>query len=176
MLDGERVSGIDSDLSAGPISLTKAAKLAQNENVAFMGDTKNGPFDIPGNLARNWMCLPANPNGRSNADVLKPWRNGRDLTRRSEGKWIIDFGPSMDKTEAALYETPFEYVYERVKPARERNRNRKVRECWWLHEAPRPIMWKALKGLSKYIATPRVAKHRLFVWCDVRICPDCQLS
>ena len=33
-------------------------------------------------------------------------------------------------------------------------------------------MWRALKGLSRYISTPRVAKHRLFVWCDARICPD----
>ena len=29
--------------------------------------------------------------------------------------------------------------------------------------------------MSRYIATPHVAKHRLFVWCDVRICPDKQL-
>ena len=33
-------------------------------------------------------------------------------------------------------------------------------------------MWRALNGLSRYIATPTVAKHRLFVWCDVRVCPD----
>ena len=30
-------------------------------------------------------------------------------------------------------------------------------------------------GFSRYIATPTVAKHRLFAWCDVRICPDHQL-
>ena len=36
-------------------------------------------------------------------------------------------------------------------------------------------MWQALDGLSRYIATPRLAKHRLFVWCDARICPDSQL-
>ena len=36
-------------------------------------------------------------------------------------------------------------------------------------------MWRALDGLSRYIATPTVAKHRLFVWCDARICPDHQL-
>ena len=33
-------------------------------------------------------------------------------------------------------------------------------------------MWRALEELRRYIATPRVAKHRLFVWCDTRICPD----
>ena len=36
-------------------------------------------------------------------------------------------------------------------------------------------MWRALDGLTRYIATPTVAKHRLFVWCDTRICPDHQL-
>ena len=30
-------------------------------------------------------------------------------------------------------------------------------------------------GLSRHIATPTVAKHRLFVWLDSRIYPDCQL-
>ena len=30
-------------------------------------DRKNGPFDIPGDLARQWLRLPANPNGRPNA-------------------------------------------------------------------------------------------------------------
>ena len=175
ILDGKTVSSINADLTAGAADLTKAVQLPQNKKVAFMGDTKNGPFNIPGDLARFWLCLPANPNGRSNAEVLKPWRNGRDLTRRPEGKWIIDFGPSMEYTEAALYEAPFEYVNERVRPTREKNRNRKVREYWWRHEAPRPVMWKALEGLTKYIATPTVAKHRLFVWLDVRICPDHQL-
>ena len=33
-------------------------------------------------------------------------------------------------------------------------------------------MWAALDGLSRYIATPRVAKYRLFVWLDARVCPD----
>ena len=33
-------------------------------------------------------------------------------------------------------------------------------------------MWAALANLPRYIATPTVAKHRLFVWCDSRICPD----
>ena len=36
-------------------------------------------------------------------------------------------------------------------------------------------MWEALDGMRRYVATPRVAKHRLFVWLDARVCPDCQL-
>ena len=174
-LDGIYVSRINADLNAGAIDLTKAEVLPRNENVAFMGDTKNGSFDVPGDLAREWLYLPANPNGRPNSDVLKPWVNGRDLTQRSAGKWIVDFGWSISEEEAALYEIPFSNVAGNVKPARQRNRNKKIREFWWRHEAPRPVMWKALEGKSRYIATPTVAKHRLFTWLDSRICPDHQL-
>ena len=38
-----------------------------------------------------------------------------------------------------------------------------------------PDMWHALHGMSRYLATARVAKHRLFGWYDARICPDSQL-
>ena len=36
-------------------------------------------------------------------------------------------------------------------------------------------MRQALDTVPRYIGTPRVAKYRLFVWCDASICPDCQL-
>ena len=174
-LNGTTVTGIQSDLTADDLNFAKVIRLPRNASVAFMGDTKNGAFDIPGDLARAWLRLPTNPNGRPNADVLKPWVNGMDLTRRSAGKWIIDFGPSMNEAHAAFYEMPFSYVVEHVKPVREQKRAKKVREFWWRHEAPRPNMWQALDGLPRYIATPTVSKYRLFDWFDVRICPDHQL-
>ena len=87
----------------------------------------------------------------------------------------MDFGWRLDAGEAALYEKPFSHIAENVKPARQLNRNKKVRDFWWRHEAPRPVMWKALDDLSRYIATPTVAKYRLFVWLDARVCPDHQL-
>ena len=55
------------------------------------------------------------------------------------------------------------------------NRREAYREYWWRHVEPRQGMWKALEGVSRYIATARVAKHRLFGWYDVRICPDSQV-
>ena len=137
-----------------------------------MGDTKGGPFDIPGDLAREWLRLPANPNGRNNSDVLKPWFNGMDITRRPAGKWIVDFGMATTDKDAALYQEPFRLMRERVRPKWEQQSASGRRDQWFLHHRPRPNMWRALDGLSRYIATPRVAKHRLFVWLDARICPD----
>ena len=174
-LNGTKVEQINSDLTAGTLDLTRAKKLKQNKGVAFQGDIKRGPFDISGDKARTWLSLPANPNCRPNSDVLKPWVNGIDLTRRPSGKWIVDFGDTMNESEAALYEVPFEYIEKFVKPIRQQNRERKSREFWFRHWNPRPTMWEALDGLSRYIATPRVSKHRVFVWLDTRTCPDCQL-
>ena len=178
-LDGQSVDEIHTDLTAKSdgtgTDLTQAKRLAKNSGVAFMGDTKGGPFDIPGNLAREWLRLPTNPNGRPNADVLRPWINGMDLTRRPAGKWIADFGWSMSEGEAALYEEPFRHAKEHVYPMRQRNRREAYRVYWWRHVEPRQGMWRALDGLTRYIATPRVAKHRLFAWCDTRICPDSQV-
>ncbi len=171
-LNGIRVTGIQSDLTAGDMNFAKVIRLLCNDGVAFMGDTRNGDFDIPGDLARAWLRLPTNPNGQPNVDVLKPWINGMDLTQRPAGKWIIDFGPTMNEADAAFYETPFSYIEEHVRPERKKKSAKKIRDFWWRHEAPRPNMWQALNGLSRYIATPRVAKHRLFVWLNTRICPD----
>ncbi len=178
-LDGEPADEIHTDLTARRgetgTDLTGAKRIPANIGVAFMGDTKGGPFDIPGDLAREWLRLPANPNGRPNADVLKPWLNGMDLTRRPAGKWIVDFGWEMAEKDAALYEAPFGHVEEHVWPMRQRNRRESYRANWWRHVEPRQGMWKALDGLPRYIATPGVAKHRLFAWLDSRICPDHRL-
>ena len=173
-LGGQDEPRINADLTA-TVDLTQVGRLTRNAGVAFMGDIKRGAFDGAGDLAREWLRLPANPNGRPNSDVLKPWVNGMDLTRRPAGKWIIDFGWVMSENDAALYEAPFAHIAEHVKPMRQRNRERASREFWFRHWNPRPAMWEALDGLSRYIATPRVAKHRLFVWLDSRVCPDCQL-
>ena len=174
-LNGIEEIRINADLTAKTFDLTRTTPLACNNSVGFQGDIKRGSFDIRGETARDWLRMPANPNGRLNADVLKPWVNGMDLTRRPADKWIVDFGFSMSESEAALYDAPFTHITEYVKPIRQRNREKKSREFWFRHWNPRPGMWKALTSLSRYIATPTVSKHRLFVWCDVRICPDHQL-
>ena len=173
-LDGKETTRISSDLSSGDFDLTKAVPLACNHDVSFNGIFKHGPFDIPGELAREWLQLPTNPNGRPNSDVLKPWINGMDVTRRPAGKWIIDFA-QMSEVEAAFYEEPFRYAMNHVYPIRRENNRKRRRIYWWQHGETSMGMWGGLSRLPRYTATPRVAKHRLFVWLNARIYPDCQL-
>ena len=174
-LNGRPTDRIHADLTEDGIDMTRVARLDRNRATGFLGVYKNGPFDVPGDLARTWLRLPANPNGRPNADVLKPRMNGMDLTRRPAGNWIVDFGENMSESQAALYEAPFAHIVEHVKPLRLTRRRERHRRYWWRHGETRPGMWRALHGLSRFIATPTVSKHRLFVWLDAGICPDHQL-
>jgi type II restriction/modification system DNA methylase subunit YeeA len=175
-LDGKRVSKIYADLTAADFGgdLTRAAVLTTNVG-AYIGDQKTGPFDIDGTLARSWLQLPLNPNGRPNSDVLKPWANGNEVTGRWSDKWIIDFGVDLTERKASLYEAPFAYVVEAVRSRRAGLREVRADKQYWLHQRPRPEMRRAVSPLARYIVTPRVAKHRLFVWLNRCILPDSRL-
>ena len=91
-LDGAAVDEIHTDLSArrggDGIDLTDGPVSGGERQRLVKGDEKSGPFNVSGDLAREWLRLPANPNGRTNADVLKPWINGMDVTRRSADKQV----------------------------------------------------------------------------------------
>jgi SAM-dependent methyltransferase len=208
-LNGLVVPAIHADLSAETSNLVATLPQPQNLGVAFMGDTKGGAFDIDGGRARAWLAEPLNPNSRPNSDILSPWINGFDLTRRPRDMWIVDFGWTMSEHEAALYEAPFDYAVEKIKPERAPRQVRGYAKAWWRHERPRPEMWEALGSrtrhgrarpghprpsaapdgvdarhkaghdaggeLRRYVVTPTVAKHRLFVWIEPAVCPDHQL-
>jgi type II restriction/modification system DNA methylase subunit YeeA len=147
-LDGKPVSDIHSDLTSDAFDLTRAKRLDENLGIAFMGDTKGGSFDIPGEVARLWLQAPLNPNGRPNAEVLRPWVNGQDVTRRPSDKWIIDFGWDMSERDASYFESPFGHVRDKVYPERLENRRDSYRKYWWRHGEPRPALLARLKNLG----------------------------
>ena len=162
-LDGVSVAEINADLTAGA-DLTRAQRLTENRNLAFQGISKVGAFDISESEAAKMLSQPNNPHGKHNSDVVKRWFNGRDITSRSSDMWIIDFGTVMPEDEAALYEAPFEYVKENVRPGRIRNKAKWLPKNWWFHGHLRANMRQALLPLRRYIATSITGKHRLFAW------------
>jgi type II restriction/modification system DNA methylase subunit YeeA len=179
ILNGQPVTEIHADLTGraldtSHLDLTQAKPLKENTGTSFQGSQKIGAFDIPGDLARQWLLLP-NPHGRPNSDVLKPSWNGLDVTRRPRDGWIVDFGTATTEHEAMLYEAPFEYVLRRVKPEREKNPRPVRAKYWWRHGDPQPAMRAALIPLARCIATPEVAKHRVFVWLPTSVLPDKKL-
>ncbi len=167
-LDGQPVGRINSDLTANQdqdavLDLTVASPLQPNAGSSFIGTQKGGPFDIPGDIARSWIKEP-NVNNRNNIEVVRPWINGMDITRRPSGTWIIDFGSYMDSDEACGFESPYAHALANVKPTRDNLARDGHRIYWWRHAESRPGMRKALEELPRFIATPRVSKHRVFAW------------
>ena len=169
-LDGAALPSINANLTGGA-DLTQARQLAENADLSFMGDIKVGPFELTAEAAAAMLAEP-NPHGRPNSEVVKRWRIGRDLNQISRDMWIIDFGVNMSAADAALYEAPFEYVREKVKPQRDGNRNARFRNYWWLHGSPGRARREALADLPRYIGTSMVSKHRIFVWIDGAVLPD----
>jgi hypothetical protein len=172
-LDGQSVVSINANLTTG-LDLTRVVALHENQDICFMGDTKGGPFEIEAAQAERLLGSP-NPDGRSSSLVVRRSMNAADVAGRSRGMWIIDFGIEMPEVEAALFEGPYEQVRRKVRPYRAVNARGRYRELWWIHAEPRPGMRSALSGLRRYIATPAVSRHRLFVWVSADVLPDHRL-
>src|SRR5688572_14499638 len=126
-----------------------------------MGDTKGGSFDIPIEIALGMIREPS-VSGKATSDVVTPWCNGLDITRRLRNVWIVDFGCEMNEPDASRFDAPIGFVRKHVLPIRQTNNREAYRKKWWIHVEPRPAMRAAYSGLSRFLATPNVTKHRLF--------------
>ena len=172
VLDGRLVGIINSNLTASA-DVSSAKPLPANSGIAFIGTTKGGSFDLPEEEAVRLLHFSGNPNRLPNSDVLKPIVNGLDILRRKPQRWLID-NEERSLSDAALFEAPHRIVVERVKPARDDNRDKWLKDNWWKLQRVRPEMRASLRGLSRFIATPRVAKHRVFVWFQWPVITDDQ--
>ncbi len=161
-LDGMAVRSINPDLTQ-TLDLTVAVPLGENRSICFMGPSPKAPFDIDNATAEQMLAAGDNPNGRSNSDVIRPVASGIDLVRRPRGLWTIDFG-LRNQDEAAGYILPYQHVLQHVYPIRSKNRRASYAERWWQYAEARPGMRAALLGKPRFIATPEVAKYRVFVW------------
>jgi type II restriction/modification system DNA methylase subunit YeeA len=61
-------------------------------------------------------------------------------------------------------------------PARIENADRQRREKWWRLGRSGAELRTAAALLSRAIATPRVAKHRFFVWIVPKVLPDSRIN
>jgi hypothetical protein len=170
MLDDKPVPSINSDLTSD-MDATTALPLLENRKMWAYGSQQKGEFDVTHEVAQELLSAP-NPFGKPSHNVVKRSINGKQLLQHDRVSWVIDFGENMSAAEAALYEAPFEYVREVVYPKREHHREKIQREKWWLHARPSPKYRKILATQDRYLATPVVSKHRVFVWLDRNVLVD----
>ena len=171
VVEEHRTAALNSDLSAHA-NVTRAADepLLANEGLSSNG------FNVVG---RGFVLEPEEAkklleDDPERAEIVRPYRNGRDLTQYSRGVYIIDFGTRSEE-EAREWPALFDIVRDRVKPERDTNNRERYRKLWWQFGETRPGMREALDGLPRYIATPYVSKHRFFTFLDSSIAPDDKL-
>ena len=111
-----------------------------------------------------------NPDGRSNRDVVRPWVNGLDITGRPRGHvdhrlrdrtWRARRPRSTRRRSSTSAST--------CKPMRAHRAPAALsRTLVAARRAAIAACARRCAGLPRYIATPTLAKHRLFVWLDRR--------
>ncbi|SHL96808.1 class I SAM-dependent DNA methyltransferase [Hymenobacter psychrotolerans] len=103
---------------------------------------------------------------------IRPYRNGKDLTARPRGVYLVDLFGLTEAEAIREYPAVYQHLYTHVKPERDNNNRKKLKEIWWQFGETRKGLRLALHGLPRYIATAETAKHRIFQFLDAGIAPD----
>lgn len=106
---------------------------------------------------------------------LKDYRNGKDIMQIPRNIKVIDLYPLKEHEVRQKFPALYQWLVDRVKPERLQNKDKSLRENWWLHRRNNEDMRKSLKDLIRYIATVQTAKHRAFVFLAASILPDDKL-
>ena len=106
---------------------------------------------------------------------IRSYRNGRDLTSRPRGVYVIDLFGLIESEIVAKFPEIYQHILTHVKPERDKSRDKGFRERWFVFGRTRGDLRNALIGLRRYIATPETAKHRIFQFLDMDIMPDHKL-
>lgn len=174
VLDGVSVKRINANLTKAT-DVVDAVRLITNCGRAFIGSCKGGSFDISDAEALALLVTRGNPHLKPNSDVVRPVANSDDLLKTREQRWIID-NAALSLELAGQYEGPHKMVVERVKPHRDNNRDKWLRDNWWRPQRMRPEMRLGIGPLSRFFVTPTTSKHRVFIWMSHPVLPDHKLT
>ena len=171
VLDGVEVDGISPALRSTDNDVSSAVGLAANKGVAFQGPIPVGDGFLLDDAEAT--ALLERPEAKYK-EVVRPYLIGRDIAedpRQRPRRWIIDFA-SKPLEDARRWPAALQLVRERVKPARDRNKDKGFREKWWLFGRPRGEMRNAIEGHDRYIGGTATWKRLYFCWVDTTTCPS----
>ena len=106
---------------------------------------------------------------------IRGYRNGKDIANRPRNALVIDLFGLTPLEIQTIYPSLYQHVLTHVKPERDQNRDKQIRENWWLYGRTRAELRGYLDGLPRYIATVETSKHRVFTFLDQEILPDNKL-
>jgi hypothetical protein len=177
----EKTGRVNADLTVGT-DVTSAEELRANQGLCCPGVKLHGDGFIVTQQEAAHLGLGKRP---ALEEHIRPYRNGRDLTRRPRGVLVIDlFGLTAEEVRHRFPEV-YQHVKAEVKEkvitnekgekefvGRDWNNRDTYRNFWWLFGEPRRELRPALARLNRYIATVETASHRVFQFLDSDILPD----
>jgi hypothetical protein len=107
--------------------------------------------------------------------LIFPIRNGRDLTSEPRNVFVIDTNGWSENELRSRVPEIYQRLLERVYPERQTNRDPRLRNQWWLFRRSNEQIRAAIANLSRYIATPETAKHRVFSFLRAEEKPEHKL-
>lgn len=154
---------IGADVSSGQ-------KLKSNQMLGFMGVIPHGDGMVVSAEVAKRLSPGALPNR-----LLRRYCNGQELINGYLGRYVIDAFPMSEATLRAEAPAVFQWLLDTVKPLRDVNRDKDLREKWWLHRRSNQDLRAALSGLPRFIATVETSKHRIFSFLPGDVLPDQKL-
>ena len=170
----ERSGAIHENLRIG-VNVAATPALRANGNISNRGFQLIGAgFIVTPDEAAALLPSPASGGGvgGEGSPLIRPYRNGRDLTDKPRGVRVIDAWGYDETGLRRDHPAVWQWLFDRVKPERDHNKRATYRDNWWLFGEPRRELRKMLVGLPRYIATVETAKHRVFQFLDAAIAPD----
>ena len=163
-----RVPRLNADLTAhADVPAAAGVPLLANEGVTTRGFMLFGAgFSVA--VSEAAALVDADPANRAR---LRPFRNGKDMTTRPRGVYVIDFA-LLEEVEARRWPMLFDIVRDRVKPEREANARAQRVKFWWRFGEPNLRYREMTDGLTRYIGTPETSKHRFFEFFDAEVAAD----
>ncbi len=105
-------------------------------------------------------------------DILRLYCNGRELLSGSVERYVIDAYPRQENELKGEAPAVYQWLLDAVKPYRDANRDKDLREKWWLHRRNNLDLRNAQDRLNRFIATVLTSKHRWFTFLPTSVLPD----
>jgi hypothetical protein len=156
---------IFSDLKTG-VNAANAKQLCSNQDLASQGFI----------VGSKGFIINIETKNRLEDSVIRPFITGRYFAQSSEEKFAVDVNHISTADELAEnYPVVFQYLLESVKPQRDINSDPKLQREWWKYRRSNSSIRDGIKGLDKYIATGRTAKHRVFQFFESNLMIDSEV-
>jgi hypothetical protein len=167
ILNDKPVKGITAFLKeVGDIS-GKPYKLVENSSIAFIGSFIYGQgFVLTSEDAKAII-----EKNQANKEVLFPYLIGQDFNTSpdySPSAWVINFG-NLSLKEAEKYVESMKIVRDKVKPEREKLKDKGYREKWWQFGRRAVALYERIPSLERVLFHSFTSKYTAFAFVPTGI-------